>query len=94
MASSSTDGPRIDWEAVGEYADLSEVVRLLKPERVIQLLGVDRAIQVIGLDHVIETVGLSAVIEASGAEKVMKELMKHRSPEQLQEMIRREQQPE
>jgi hypothetical protein len=83
MANTSTDGPRIDWEAVGKYANLDEVVRVIPPERVIQLLGVDRAVQAVGLDR---------VIESSGAEKVLDELLKHLSPEQLQEMLRLRQQ--
>jgi hypothetical protein len=54
MASTSKTGPVIDWEAVGEIADLGEAVRLLPPERVIEILGLERAIQAIGPEKLLE----------------------------------------
>jgi hypothetical protein len=82
MASKAADGPRLDWETIGEMTNLDEVVRVLPPERVIQMLGVDRAIEVIGLER---------VLESAGPERVLEVLLKRSTPEQLQEILRRRQ---
>jgi hypothetical protein len=111
MAETSTPGSGlIDWEAVGEIANLDEVVRLLPPEHVIQVLGIERALEVIGLPRMIEVaglprmieavglprmieaVGLPRVIEAVGPDKLLNELFKHMTTEQIQEALQRRQQ--
>ncbi len=94
MASTSTDGPRIDWEKVGKYTNLEEVVPFIPLERIIQLVGPKQVIEQIGPKQIIEQLGLPRVIEASGEEKLLDELLKHLSPEQLQEMLRLRQQRE
>jgi hypothetical protein len=71
MASTSKSDSIIDWEAVGEIANLEEVIPHLSPERVIAVLGVQRAIETIGLPRVIEAVGLARVIEAVGLARVI-----------------------
>lgn len=85
MVTTATTGPHLDWETIGKYVNLDEVVRTLPPDRVLQILGAD-------LSRVIEAVGLPRLIEVSGAEKVLDGLLARIPPEQLQEMIRQRQQ--
>jgi hypothetical protein len=81
MAKASTG--IIDWEALSRVADLDEVVRFLPPQHVIEVLGFERALKVMGLPR---------VIEMAGPEKVVQELLKLMPAEQVQEMLRRQQQ--
>jgi hypothetical protein len=46
MASKATDGPRIEWDKLAEYADLTEVLRVLPLERITTFVGEDRAAQI------------------------------------------------
>jgi hypothetical protein len=50
----STGPPIFEWELIARYADLTEVVRVLPPERVIQLLGADRVIQAVGPEKALD----------------------------------------
>jgi hypothetical protein len=86
MATKATDGPRIDWEAVGKYANLDDVVRALPPDRAAQLLAA-----VVPPEKLIQAIGLDRLVETSGAEPVVEALLKHFSAEQLQELLRRKQ---
>jgi hypothetical protein len=92
MASSTTTGSILNWEAIGKQVDLMEVVPHLPLDKVIERLGVHRAIEVIGLPRVIEAVGLPRVIETIGAEKVLDALLAQMPPERLQEMLQQRQQ--
>jgi hypothetical protein len=91
----------INWEAVSRVVNLDEAVRFLPPEHVMQVLGIQRAIEAVGLPRVIEAIGLPRVIEtaglphvfeAVGPAKVLQELLKVLPPEQVQEMLRQQQQ--
>jgi hypothetical protein len=99
MATQATDGPRINWEAVGKYANIEDAVRAIPPERIVQILaGIvppERIVQLLGgtlpPEKIAQMVGLDRLIQASGAEQVVEALLKQFSPEQLQELLRRKQ---
>ncbi len=83
MAETGAPGSGIfDWKAIGKFANLDEVVRLLPPEHVMQVLGIERAI---------EAVGLPRAIEAVGPEKVVQALLRVLPSENVREMVRRQQ---
>jgi hypothetical protein len=79
--------PRV-IEAVG----LPRVVETVGLPHLIETVGLPRVIETVGLPHAIEVIGLQQVIEAVGPEKVVQALLKILPAEQVQELLRREQQ--
>ncbi len=75
MASTSKRDSIIDWQAVGEFADLGEAVRLLPPEKVIQILGVERAIKAMGAEQALD--GLLATV----SREQLREMLRRRDKE-------------
>jgi hypothetical protein len=75
-----------------EIIGLPRVIEAVGLPRVIEAVGLPRVIEAVGLPRVIEAVGLPRVIETIGPDKLLQELLKVLPPEQVQEMLRRQQQ--
>ena len=83
MADKRSDGPRLNWKAIGEIADLLEVVDAIPPAEVIEWLGVEVAVETMGAERIL----------ATQAAKTLVDVIKNRlTKEELQQMLRERQQ--
>ncbi len=90
-------------ERVIEILGVAEAIRIIGLGRVIEELGLTRVLEVVslariieevGLPHLIDVVGLPNVLAEVGPERLAESLRSTLSPEQLQEIVRRLQQPD
>ena len=88
MAENLSDGPRLNWKAIGETTDLGNVIDAIPPEEVIKRLGVPLALKTIGVRKIIEAVGQPKGFDPTETETLLKGLMSNFTSEQLQQMIR------
>ena len=79
MAEKMSDGPRLNWKAIGETTDLREVLDAIPPEEIIKRLGVSK---------ILAAVEQRKGFDAKETETLCKGLMANFTPEQLQEMVR------
>ena len=84
-----------NWEEIGQYEDLSEIIPLLPPELVVQRLGAEKAIEAIGAEKAIEAIGAEKAFDASvkgmGKDAALEALRAGMSPEEWRDLLRRHQ---
>jgi hypothetical protein len=79
MAERMTDGPRLNWKAIGETTDLLQVLDAIPPEEIIKRLGLEVAV---------ETMGAERILATQAAKKLVDVIKNRLTKEELQAMLR------